>query len=387
MATGDPMGTRPTRVLHVVQSLQRGGTERRLLRVVESLDPQRFDVGIACIDELGALAEEARALGVDPVLIGRHHRIDVRGLLRIAALMRRERTSIVHGWLSLPNIYARLGGTLAGVPVRIAAEGGTLISLDRHRVRLHHLVDRTLSPLTDAYVANSRAVADGLRDRGFAPPKVVVIPNGVEVPQPLDERERGRLRLTLGAAQGESLIGMVARVDAEFKDHHTFLETAAALRSEGLTIRPVIVGDGPGRADAEAVAGQLGLAGVAVFAGYRDDAPRLLQALDVSVLLTYSEGFSNVVLESMAAGTPLVATDIPSNREALEHNVHGLLVPIGDATATAAAIRRLLADPALGRGLASSARERVARCFSLAAQAESVVALYESLLRARARGR
>ena len=109
-----------------------------------------------------------------------------------------------------------------------------------------------------------------------------------------------------------------------------------------------------------------------------------MAALDVSVMLTYSEGFSNVVLESMAAGVPLLTTAIPPNREAVEDGVHGLLVPVGDLEATAAALRRLLDDRRLARNLAGAARKRALERYTLEAQAIATMRLYERLLEGKA---
>jgi glycosyltransferase involved in cell wall biosynthesis len=167
--------------------------------------------------------------------------------------------------------------------------------------------------MTDAYTANSTAVADALRRRGVAESKIVVIPNGVAVPAPLREAQRDRIRI-----------------------------------------------------------------------GYRADSVELIGSFDVSVMLSPAEGFSNVVLESMASGIPLVTTDIPSNREAVEDGIHGLLVPLGDALQTADAIRRLLDDHELATRLAVAARRRAAERFSLEAQAAATMQLYDTIVAQKA---
>lgn len=371
------------RVAHLIHNLEPGGAERRLLAVLSGLDRERFEPLIVCVDGLGPLVDEARALDIEPVVLGRAYRFDVRGVSRLTRLFRRERVMIVHGWLPFSNFYARVSGTLARVPVRIAAEGATMPA----RARRYAFLNRALSPFTDAYVANSEAVAAMLRKQGVPSEKIAVIPNGVAVSEALTGAERYRLRVELGASSDTELIGFVARLDPVYKDHRTFLRSVAALVSEGRQVRAAIIGDGDGRQSAERLASDLRIADRVVFTGYRADASRLMSALDVSVMLTYSEGFSSVVLESMAAGVPLVATAIPPNREAVEDGVHALLVPVGDLGATTEALRRLLDNRELAAELTAAARRRVLERYSLEAQSTATMQLYEHLLERRVVGR
>jgi glycosyltransferase involved in cell wall biosynthesis len=375
----------PVRVAHVIYGLSHGGAERQLLSFLGSLDRHRFESVLVCVDGLGELADEVRILGIEPLVLGRSHRRDVAGLSRLVRLIRQERIKIVHGWLSLPSVFARIAGTLARVPVRIAFEGSVVPTMDSRRARRDAVVERMLAPMTDAYVVNSQAVAASLRTRGVRASKIVVIPNGVAAPVPFVERERARVRAALGSPDEGELVGMTARLDPDFKDHETFLRSVAALVGQGRSLRAVVIGDGPARGSLERLAGELEIADRVAFTGFRPDAARLIGALDVSVLLSYSEGFSNVVLETMAAGVPLLTTDIPPNREAVENGIHGLLVPVRDVGATTAALGRLLDDETLAAGLAAAARARAVEDFSLAVQADGTMALYERLLEKRGR--
>jgi glycosyltransferase involved in cell wall biosynthesis len=353
-----------------------------MVAALAALDRARFEPLVCCIDRLGDLEAEVRALGIEPVVLGRKSRSDVSGIARLARLVRRERVDIVHGWLFLANVYARVGGRLGGAAAVVVSEGGAVTTLDGRRELRNARIERLLAPLSDAAVANSETVATALRRIGLPERQLVVIHNGVAIPQPLDAVRRARLRASVGAADGDRLAGMVARLDGEFKDHETFLRAAARVRARHRELRVVIVGDGPARPRLEALARELELGQAVVFAGYRSDARDLLGAFDLSVLLTYSEGFSNVVLESMAWGVPLVATDIAANREAAGEAA--VLVPVRDVDATAAAISRLLDDPAAARALGARARAR-AVTFSLEAQGDKTMALYERLLARKGR--
>jgi glycosyltransferase involved in cell wall biosynthesis len=372
-----------TRVAHIIHDLRPGGTERRLLAVLRGLERERFEPILVCIDGLGPLIEDVQELGLKPFVLGRVHRFDPTGIHRLVKLLRSEKVEIVHGWLSLGNAFGRIAGTLARVPVRIAAEGAAVTTASRSRARRDRVIDRLLDPATTAYVANSETVAVCLRAKGLSSEKIVVIPNGVAIPEPLSDARRVRLRSSLGASPDMAVVGMVGRLDPDFKDHHTFLTAVASLLQDGRLVRGVVIGDGPARGTLERFAEALGIEGDVVFTGYRPDAVDLLQALDVAVYLTYSEGFSNVVLESMAAGVPLMATDIPSNREAVSHGLDGLLVQIRNPQATCVALRRLLDDQAFARRLGEAGRRRVSEHYSLQAQAQATMQLYERMLEMR----
>lgn len=369
----------------MIHDLRPGGTERRLIRLLAALDSNRFEPLVACVNGLGALAFELAPLGIDPWVIGRRRRRDLDALRRLAALVRRERPAVVHGWLGLGNAFARIGGRLGGARIVVAGEGAVVRTANRRKRRLEAAIDLALNPLTDAHVANSTSVAVALRARGIPSRKISVIPNGVPVPWPLSAKRVQELRVTLGAQPGDELVGMVSRLDAEFKDHPTFLRAVALLRSRRPRLRIAVIGDGPARKTLEVLAKDLGIADAVRFAGYRPDAAELVAALDVSVLCTLSEGFSNVILEAMASRRPIVASDIPPNREAIVHNVHGLLCPVRNPHATAAAIERLLTDARLSEALATAARHRVADEFSLDRQAARTMELYDRLLRAKGR--
>src|SRR5439155_24152263 len=144
----------------------------------------------------------------------------------------------------------------------------------------------------------------------------------------------------------------------------------------------LLVGDGPLAADLEEQTRRLGIAAKVVFAGARDDVPRILRASDISVLSSQREGFSNVVIESLAAGLPVVATDVGGNAEAIAEGSCGLLVPVGDAAAISERLGRLAEDRGLRARMAAAARRR-ASAFSLDEAVRATETLYDGLLRAR----
>jgi len=373
----------PVTVINVVQDLHVGGTERRMLNLAAALDRERFKPVVCCIDRLGPLADEGAGLAIAPLVLSRPWGYDLSGVRELAGVVPREPQAIVHSWLYLANVFGRLGGRIGGAAGVVAADGATEIPASPGKRLVAERVDRALSMLSDSIVANSHAVAASLRARGIPARKITVIHNGVAVAPPASPEEVAQLRASLGVPVAAPLVGMVARLTAVNKDHETFLRAAARIRRERPDVSFALVGDGPEHRRLVSLAEALGISDNVVFAGHRPDARRLISAFDVSVLCSLYEGFSNVVLESMASARPVVATDIAPNREAIEDGVHGMLVPLRDDAAAANAIARLLADPAEAARLAARGRERVVSEFSLAAQSERTMELYERLLRAR----
>jgi glycosyltransferase involved in cell wall biosynthesis len=370
----------PTTVVHVIHDLRSGGTERRMLNLLAKLDRTRYRPLLCCIDDLGPLAEDARDLEVEPFVLGRKWRFDLRGIERLARVVRANRPAVVHSWLYIANVFGRIGGLLGHAEAMVAADGATEIPASPARQVVVRTIDRLLSLPTDCVIANSDAVASSLEARGIPREKITVIRNGVSVPPVLTEDERIAMRSELGASTDDHVVGMVARLTTVNKDHQTFLRAAAHIHRAERRVRFVLVGDGPARAELEALVHGLGLAETVRFAGHRGDASKLIGCFDVSVLCSLFEGFSNVILESMASGRPVVATDIGPNREAIDDGVHGLLVPIRHPEATAAAIVRLLENPEEARRLGANGRARAASEFSLELQAERTMDLYDRLL-------
>jgi glycosyltransferase involved in cell wall biosynthesis len=258
------------------------------------------------------------------------------------------------------------------------------VELDRAGfVDLQH---RAMTSVVDRYIAVSRAVGDQLQRRfGVPAAKVTVIPNAVDLrelhaPTPWTApRARGTPPPGWPVTDGRRVALILARLETD-KGIEDAIQAIAALPDIAL----VIAGAGTYRPELEARAAALGITDRVHFLGYRRDTAALLHCADVFLLPSRVEGLPLSVLEAMAAGVPVVATDIPGTREAVEHDVTGLLVPARDAEALAAAIGRVLGDAASTAARLTRARDR-ARCeFSTEVVVARVTALYASLLGERA---
>jgi glycosyltransferase involved in cell wall biosynthesis len=241
------------------------------------------------------------------------------------------------------------------------------------------LVERLVNQYTDVIVANSEAVRqDAIRQEGLPPDKVVVIHNGLDVPR-FAVKPRADLRAGLGVRDGVPVIGVVANF-IHYKGYEFFLEAWRMIRTRTPDAVGLLVGDGPMRAPMERRAAEMGLADSLRFVGLRTDIPDLLALMDVVVHPSLEEGFSNAVLEAMAAGRALVVTAVGGNPEAVTDEVTGVLVPPRDPAALAGAVLRLLADPAARVRLGDAARRRVASDFTLDAMVRQYEALYQRLI-------
>src|SRR5438876_202317 len=329
----------PYRVAYVIGELGKGGAEYQLYELLRHLDRRRFTPRVFVLAPGGWWVEPIRDLGVPVEEIPRRGPADVRRLARLRVALRRFAPHVMHAILWSGNSYGRLAALGLGIPVVIAAER----VVPAYRA-WQVMVERALDRVTDAYLVNCEAIAAW-------------------------QVERRRLQ------RDRRLVAGVGRLDAQ-KDFPTFLRAAAMIAADFPDVDFLVVGEGEEQAALEALARRLGLGARVVFTGLRHDVPRLLAAVDVLVLTSLYEGFPNVLLEAMATGAVAVATDVGGCRELVTSGETGVLVPPRAPAAVAAAVGRVLRDPALARRLATAARQRVEGAFSVDVMARRTMDAY-----------
>ncbi len=350
-----------------------------LLGVLRNLDTQRFESVVCCIQDRGELADEVEALGIPVVSLGLMQRggHDRRVVPALRQLMRDHRIDLVHTHLYHANLYGRLATRRENLPV-IASVHNTY-----HRTKWHRrLLNRLLARRTYAVTAGSAEVERDLLTIDRIPrDKVVRLPNCID----LDRVETGltasEAKRQLGFQESDIVIGTVGRVE-EQKGHTYLLEAFAQVRQQpgGDALRLLIVGDGRMLPRLHETAATLGLEEVCRFPGQLAKLADVYRAVDLFAMPSLWEGLSLAMLEAMAAGLPVIATDVGGAREVLGDNQCGRLVPPRDATALARAITDLLGHPDERARVAAAGRDRVRSTYSAVTLAARLSSMYLAAL-------
>lgn len=366
----------PLRLLFVIDELDIGGTEQQLLELVKRIDRRKY-VPLVCCFRPGRVAKEIEAAGVPVLTIKKRAKVDLRLILSLWRLMRRERIDLVQTYLFTANTWARLAAILARVPLIVTSER----NVDMWEEWYKRVLGRMLDRWTTRTIANSQAVKDYLVKKGIAPEKIVVIYNGVNLARFHGPASSAAVKTALGIPAHHHVVGFLARLEPA-KDPHTFLQAAALLAEKSQDISFLLIGGGSLQGDLEQTACRLGIGERVVFTGPQRDVPRLLAACDVLVMSSLKEGMSNTIMESMAAGKPMVATRVGGNAELIQDGETGFLVPTRDPAAMVSAIHEILTNPTRAEAMGRQAEARVAQLFSVDAMVAATERLYAELERA-----
>lgn len=361
--------TSPIRLLLVIDELDIGGTEQQIFELVKRIDRRKY-LPMVCCFRPGRIAKEIESLSVPVFTLRKQGKFDLSLLASLVKLMRRERIDLLQTYLFTANTWARLAAIIAKVPLIITSERNVNMWEERYKQVLGRVLDRW----TQRTIANSNAVQDYLVRRGITPQKITVISNGVDANRFAITDTPEAIKTEFAIPLHHQVVGLIARLEPA-KDVATFLRAAALVAQQRQDVSFLIVGDGSLRSHLEQQAHQLRLNGRVFFTGPRRDVPRLLSVCNLSVLSSLKEGMSNTIMESMAAGKPMVATNVGGNAELIAHGETGLLTPTQDSAALAAAMQKILEDPALAERMGQQAKRRIAQLFS----AESLVTRTEQL--------
>lgn len=376
--------TKPT-VLHLIDCLFIGGGEMQMVDLLRRIDREKFRPLVGCLRKQGQLVPVLDQAGIPvvefPVRGKLFYPRSIREILRLARFMRREKVKIVQ----TQDLYSHLVAVPAALIARVPVVITNRLDLGHTMKRWHRGALKALSFGITRVMANSEGVRTMLIEaEKIDPAKIELIYNGVNLDQfPSPFREKADLPL----APGDRPIVVVANL-WPVKGHEILLEAAVRVAATYPNAKFVLVGTGAARrAVLEERVRALSIEKQVVFLGPRQDVPRILPQMEISVLPSLAEGFSNAILESMAAGLPMVATDVGGNREAIIEGETGFLIPPRDPDALADRILRLLGDRALAQRMGRAGRARIETTFSLQRMVAETERFYERLLEERGNGR
>lgn len=367
---------RKIRVLRVITWLPVGGIERKLVDVLPRLDPERFEVSLVCIRERGPLADDLEAAGIRVDLIPFRNRWDPKGLRALAALMRERQIDVVHSHMYRANVPATVAARIAGIR-NVWSQVHNVGTWESGR---QLFVDRLFCRWRTGMIAVSdRVRADVMEQLGLPSDRVRVVYNGVDVKRfRRNAAARTELRSEQGVSEGDVVFLMAARLVPQ-KRPQDFIEMARhlaeALPEQVGRAHFWMVGDGSMLEELKSQAEQLPDSVRMKFFGRRDDVPRFISAADVFVMTSTKEGFSNALMEALAGGLAVIATDVGGNAEAVRHEQDGLILQPEDQERLNAMAERLLTDDAARIGFGSAAADR-AKTFSVDAMVAQLEDLY-----------
>ncbi len=371
-----PLAARRTKLMLLVPTLDQSGAEKQLTLLACRLPREEFDVHVVALTRGGPFADELDKHGVRWTVLGKRWKFDPVAMWRLRTLIAAEQPDIVHTWLFAANAYGRLviGRRMQQRPKLIVSER----CVDVWKAGWQLWLDHKLIERTDRLVGNSVAVAEFYRSIGYPADRITVIPNGIDVPEPTPI-DRDAILAELEIPKGSQVIGFVGRMAKQKRvDDLVFaMALVAILQPEPHLL---LIGDGPERDKLMKFARDIDIDHHTRFTGHRADAARLLRVMDVFWIASDFEGQSNSVMEAMAAGLPVIASDIPPNRELVIDGETGFLVKVGDRVGFQQFADRLLADPELARRLGDAGRERMRQHFSIGNMVAAHARLYREVL-------
>lgn len=365
-----------TPAVQVIYSFEIGGVEKLAVEIGAHLDRTRFRPVICALDGSGVLAEEATRHGIAHHVLWRKG-VELGVLARLYRCFRQEKARIVHTHQFPQLLYSALPARIAGAKIVHTEHEFYLYRRDPRARWLFRQLMRFCSALT---VVGPDVARYYVEELGVPPARIHIVANGVDLDRfNVTDREATR---RLGVSTEDLVFGTVGRLEPE-KDHRTLLQAFRALVVRRPAAHLLIVGDGRLRGELESLSRVLGLDRNVTFAGARTDIPAMLAAMDVFVLSSVNEGVPLSVVEAMAAGKPVIATDVGGLRSLVKPSINGLLVPAADPASLEEAMTELAAHPARRQEMGARSRQMASESFSVSTMVKRYQDIYTAALGGR----
>lgn len=373
------------KILFVIENLFFGGGERAFAQIINGLNPEKYEIYVACFP--GGLFEEQIKNRARLFKIDLSNRFNFRNISKLSRIMRENEIQIVHTQGGRGGFFARTAAKKAKVPVIISTiampvEGFNVGLLKKS---IYMALDRISERYAHKFITVSEDLRQTLIKKHKLPPeKVVTIYNGLEVEEYRRvENAEQALREEFRIPRNNTLIGYIGRFTWQ-KGLNYFIEAIQLMQHNNPDLADkvtfLIVGDGEERDVLKRRIAELRSEERIIFAGFRKDIKRILSALNILVLPSLREGQPIILLEAMAVGTPIIATDIAGVRETIENKVSGILVKPRDPAALANAMVEFARNPQATQGMVENARRAVEQKFNLGDKIIQHERLYESLV-------
>ena len=375
MATSD----NKLKIIFLINELGKGGSERQLYLLLKHMDLNAAEPLVAVFNPstLTDYADAIRALGIQVLPLPSSKNSPLKRLFWLIRFFRQKKPDVVHSWSASDNPYAGIAGLLAGVPLRLGSFRDSLAN--RGFLNLSKLFQYLAIHTCPILVVNAQSILEELHVRGFSTNRLFLLENCVEIPP-------NSIEIDLPAALSSEfrLVGTVGNIRRK-KNVHIFIEGISLLTDRFPDLRGVIVGQPiPDELDyyqsIQRLIQERDLTEKIILLGFRDDAPLLVSKFEVFCLLSDFEGSPNAVLEAMAAGRPVIASNTSGIPDLVQDGVTGYLVPPGDATAFASALEKMLNNPDREE-MGAKGRKRVESQCGCQDSAARLLELYQQLMK------
>ena len=366
------------KIVYIITGTGIGGAEKILYHTVTGLNNNHYSVSVCSLKERGEIARDLERQGIEVHCLKMENKegfigwlTTIGSLIRLIPYLRKLQPTIVHSFLFRANIVARIASYITSIPIVISS-----IRVMGGEKNYFHYLERMTSFMVDHYITVSESVKDYLVRKSRIPlEKVSVIYNGVNI------KEHNSLKMpnqrVIGAE--DKVVITVGRLHTQ-KGHSYLLQAIAKVQKEISKVKVLVIGEGEEENNLKNLAKSLDLTDKIIFAGLRVDVEEILPEADLFVLPSLWEGMPNALLEAMALGIPVVATDVGGIPEVVIHEETGILIPPKDSDALASAMIDLLQNNFKAQKMGEAGRDRVEKHFSLARTIEKTECLYKKLL-------
>lgn len=348
------------KILHLITGLEIGGAEMMLQKTLPRMQGD-FDNRVCCIMGHGPIGEKLESAGVPVYYLNLRNIFDLNVIFRFKKIIHDFQPDLLITYLIHADLFGRVLGKIFGVKKIICS---VRVKLIQWKYIPLLILDGLTSPLVTHYHFNSQTVAlMYLKYFFLSKKKITVIPNGLEIEKyqiPVDRIAKCK---EIGIPDNIPLIGCVGRLEKQ-KGHRYLLEAFETLLKNTSAFL-ILIGDGSDREQLEILSKKLGIENSMKFLGVRNDIPEILQIMNIFVLPSLYEGMSNALMEAMASGIPIIATDIPENRELIENEVNGMLVPTKNSKKLAVAFEKNINDTEKCMFISSAAKNTIIDRYSM----------------------